>query len=65
MDVCTLHPSPGGTSQAATTDAATRAEAEAAAERELERVFDKSDFGRMVVLGQFNLGFILARCAVV
>ena len=37
-------------------------EAEAAAERELERVFKKSDFGRMEVIGQFNLGFILARC---
>lgn len=40
--------------------AATGAEAEAAAERELERVFNKADFARMRVVGQFNLGFILA-----
>ncbi|KAG1669863.1 hypothetical protein FOA52_012451 [Chlamydomonas sp. UWO 241] len=33
----------------------------AAAERELERVFDKADFSRMHICGQFNLGFILAR----
>lgn len=32
-----------------------------AAESELERVFAKSDFARMEVLGQFNLGFIIAR----
>ncbi|KAJ9523663.1 hypothetical protein QJQ45_019930 [Haematococcus lacustris] len=32
-----------------------------AAEAELERVFNKQDFRRMVVVGQFNLGFILAR----
>jgi DNA mismatch repair protein PMS2 len=38
-----------------------REEREAAAERELERVFDKSEFGDMEVIGQFNLGFILAR----
>lgn len=31
------------------------------ADRELERVFDKADFARMEVLGQFNLGFIIAR----
>jgi DNA mismatch repair protein PMS2 len=31
------------------------------AEQELQRVFRKSDFVRMEVLGQFNLGFILAR----
>jgi len=36
-------------------------EAEAAAARELEQVFRKADFARMRVLGQFNLGFILAR----
>ncbi len=36
-------------------------EAEAAAARELEQVFRKADFGRMRMLGQFNLGFILAR----
>ncbi|GIL80762.1 hypothetical protein Vretifemale_9813 [Volvox reticuliferus] len=39
----------------------TRAEREAAAERELERVFRKSQFREMQVLGQFNLGFVLAR----
>ncbi|KAG2486047.1 hypothetical protein HYH03_015254 [Edaphochlamys debaryana] len=37
-----------------------RAEREAAAERELERVFAKEHFREMKVLGQFNLGFILA-----
>ena len=31
------------------------------AETELERVFNKADFGRMEVVGQFNLGFIIAR----
>jgi DNA mismatch repair protein PMS2 len=31
------------------------------AERELARVIDKSDFAQMEVLGQFNLGFIIAR----
>ena len=36
-------------------------EADAAAARELEAVFRKADFARMRVLGQFNLGFILAR----
>ena len=36
-------------------------EADAAAARELEQVFRKADFARMRVLGQFNLGFILAR----
>jgi len=35
--------------------------AEAVAESELERTFRKSDFARMEVLGQFNLGFIVAR----
>ncbi|GIL65778.1 hypothetical protein Vafri_19404 [Volvox africanus] len=39
----------------------TRAEREAAAERELERIFRKSQFREMQVLGQFNLGFVLAR----
>ncbi|GLC44959.1 hypothetical protein PLESTB_000668600 [Pleodorina starrii] len=39
----------------------TRAEREAAAERELERVFRKHQFREMRVIGQFNLGFILAR----
>lgn len=28
---------------------------------ELEKVFRKSDFGRMTVVGQFNLGFIIAQ----
>jgi len=36
-------------------------EAEDAAARELERSFDKSDFRALRVIGQFNLGFILAR----
>jgi DNA mismatch repair ATPase MutL len=35
--------------------------ASGAAERELERVFDKRDFRNMAIIGQFNLGFILAR----
>lgn len=33
----------------------------AAATRELERSFDKEDFRRMKVIGQFNLGFIIAK----
>ncbi|CAM8933258.1 unnamed protein product [Rhodiola kirilowii] len=33
----------------------------AAATTELERLFKKEDFGRMQVIGQFNLGFIIAR----
>ncbi|CAM8924789.1 unnamed protein product [Rhodiola kirilowii] len=33
----------------------------AAATTELERLFRKEDFGRMQVIGQFNLGFIIAR----
>ena len=32
-----------------------------AADSELERVFQKSDFARMSVIGQFNLGFIIAQ----
>ncbi|MCO5610850.1 hypothetical protein L7F22_065092 [Adiantum nelumboides] len=36
-------------------------EALAAATRELERTFNKADFKKMKVLGQFNLGFILAK----
>ena len=32
-----------------------------AASSELEQVFQKSDFARMSVIGQFNLGFIIAR----
>ena len=35
-------------------------EGDVAANRELERVFRKGDFSRMRVVGQFNLGFILA-----
>ena len=35
-------------------------EGDVAANRELERVFRKDDFSRMRVVGQFNLGFILA-----
>lgn len=38
-----------------------RQEAEAQAEAELDRVFDKQDFRRMRVIGQFNRGFIIAR----
>jgi DNA mismatch repair ATPase MutL len=38
-----------------------REQAEAVAEQELARVFDKADFLRLEVVGQFNLGFILAR----
>ncbi|KAG5231753.1 DNA mismatch repair family protein [Salix suchowensis] len=33
----------------------------AAATTELERLFRKEDFGRMKVIGQFNLGFIIGR----
>ncbi|BDA44213.1 probable mismatch repair endonuclease PMS2 [Coccomyxa sp. Obi] len=36
-------------------------DAEDAASSELESIFQKSDFARMEVIGQFNLGFILAR----
>jgi DNA mismatch repair ATPase MutL len=32
----------------------------AAAEHELDRVFRKRDFAEMEIVGQFNLGFILA-----
>ena len=32
-----------------------------AASFELERIFQKSDFARMEAIGQFNLGFILAK----
>ena len=35
-------------------------EGDVAANRELERVFRKDDFSRMRIVGQFNLGFILA-----
>ncbi|KAL4438704.1 hypothetical protein ABPG77_006308 [Micractinium sp. CCAP 211/92] len=38
-----------------------REQAEAVAEQELQRVLDKADFARMEVIGQFNLGFILAK----
>ena len=40
---------------------AAQEEEEVKAEKELERVFKKQDFSRMRVLGQFNLGFIIAR----
>ena len=40
--------------------AVTTPEADAAATAELERVFSKADFGALSVVGQFNLGFILA-----
>jgi DNA mismatch repair protein PMS2 len=39
----------------------TREQAEDIAETELERIFKKSDFKNMQVLGQFNLGFIVTR----
>ncbi|KAK9832435.1 hypothetical protein WJX74_010234 [Apatococcus lobatus] len=38
-------------------------DSEQAAENELERVFNKANFSSMEVLGQFNLGFIVARLA--
>ncbi|KAH8111577.1 hypothetical protein DFH11DRAFT_1512880 [Phellopilus nigrolimitatus] len=34
---------------------------EISAERELSRIIDKEDFSSMEVIGQFNLGFIIAR----
>ena len=34
---------------------------EAEADEELRRVFDKADFKRMHVIGQFNLGFLVCR----
>ena len=45
--------------QAEATDS--RADAGQTAENELERVFNKADFSSMDILGQFNLGFIVAR----
>lgn len=36
-------------------------EANVSAANELERVFNQKDFLRMQVIGQFNLGFIIAR----
>ncbi|KAF7119270.1 hypothetical protein RHSIM_Rhsim13G0011500 [Rhododendron simsii] len=38
-----------------------KAKALAAATNELERLFKKADFGRMKVIGQFNLGFIIGK----
>ncbi|XAR61326.1 hypothetical protein NMG60_11034991 [Bertholletia excelsa] len=38
-----------------------KAKALAAATKELERLFRKEDFGRMKVIGQFNLGFIIGK----
>ncbi|XP_068662759.1 DNA mismatch repair protein PMS1 isoform X2 [Aristolochia californica] len=38
-----------------------KARALAAATKELERFFKKEDFGRMKVIGQFNLGFIIGK----
>ncbi|KAA8543109.1 hypothetical protein F0562_021396 [Nyssa sinensis] len=38
-----------------------KARALAAATNELERLFKKADFGRIKVVGQFNLGFIIGR----
>ena len=34
-----------------------------AADREIQRVFQKKEFAIMEIVGQFNLGFILARLA--
>ena len=45
---------------AADDDTAESTERATAAARELERVFDKADFAKMRIVGQFNLGFILA-----
>jgi hypothetical protein len=42
-------------------DAAAAAAANSAATAELSRLFDKADFAVMQPLGQFNLGFIIAR----
>lgn len=43
-------------------EAAGESEAESkAAEAKLERIFEKSSFSNLDILGQFNLGFILAR----
>lgn len=41
--------------------AAAAAAANSAATAELSRLFDKADFAAMQPLGQFNLGFIIAR----
>ncbi|XP_052172527.1 DNA mismatch repair protein PMS1 isoform X2 [Diospyros lotus] len=38
-----------------------KARALAAATNELERLFKKEDFGKMKVIGQFNLGFIIGK----
>ncbi|KAL6217237.1 hypothetical protein ACLB2K_010454 [Fragaria x ananassa] len=38
-----------------------KARALAAATKELERLFRKEDFGKMKVIGQFNLGFIIGK----
>ncbi|PRW39172.1 mismatch repair endonuclease PMS2 [Chlorella sorokiniana] len=50
-----------GAADAAGLAGMSREQAEQVAEQELQRVFDKADFRRLEVLGQFNLGFILAR----
>ncbi|GAB2220772.1 hypothetical protein Droror1_Dr00008444, partial [Drosera rotundifolia] len=42
-------------------DAEWKARALAAATMELQRIFRKNDFRRMQVIGQFNLGFIIAK----
>nr|XP_043609151.1 DNA mismatch repair protein PMS1 [Erigeron canadensis] len=38
-----------------------KARALSAATRELEKLFKKEDFGRMKIIGQFNLGFIIGK----
>lgn len=37
------------------------AKVDARADAELERIFDKASFRELRILGQFNLGFIIAR----
>ena len=37
------------------------AEVEGKADAELERIFDKASFRKLEILGQFNLGFVIAR----
>ena len=50
----------GPPAAAAEADADEAAAPAQSAERELDRLFNKADFASMVVVGQFNLGFILA-----
>ena len=50
----------GGPLAAAEANADEAAAPAQSAERELDRLFNKADFASMVVVGQFNVGFILA-----